>query len=68
MWLVESAFSFFLGGTPPPEDAPLLGVRLLCFGIGMLMSPPSRFAPRQLFQVNTARRTDLYEGVADTIV
>ena len=52
-WLVESAFRFFLGGTPRPENAPLFGVRLLCFGIGLLMSPPSRFAPRQVFQAGT---------------
>jgi hypothetical protein len=30
-----------------------LGERLLCFGIGLLMSPPSRFAARQVFQAGT---------------
>jgi hypothetical protein len=30
-----------------------LGERLLCFGIGLLMPPPSRFALRQFFPVGT---------------
>jgi hypothetical protein len=30
-----------------------LGERQLCFGIGLLISPPSRFAPRQVFQART---------------
>jgi len=50
---VEFAFRSFLGGTPRSENAPRLGQRLLCFGIGLLMSPPSRFAPRQVFQAGT---------------
>ena len=52
-WLVKFAFGSLLGGTPRSENAPLLGERLLCFGIGLLMSPPSRFAPRQVFQAGT---------------
>ena len=30
-----------------------MGERQLCFGIGLLMSQPSRFEPRQVFQVGT---------------
>jgi hypothetical protein len=54
--LVESPFKFFLGGTPLSEDAPVLGERLLCFGIGLPMPQPSRFAPPQVFQAGTRSR------------
>jgi hypothetical protein len=35
------------------RGCPFLGERLLCLGIGPVMSPPSRFAPRQVFQAGT---------------